>query len=107
MTPELKKQFKYLFVMRDAHRYYWFKYRKFCVNHAHEFDYDDWSLFAVSHYIIPDEMHDVGKYWARIYPYIKKLDMNTDLLSDTTKERLEKIVFVCEKLLNISPNPKF
>lgn len=105
MTKELKKEYNYLYTMRDAHRYYLFKFRSFCVNHAHEFDYDDWAVFARSHFIIAEEMHDVGKFWARVYPYIKKLDM--DKFPEDISERLEKIVFVCENILNISPNPKF
>lgn len=75
------------------------EFEKFVIGHVDEFDDQAWNMFCNIVSIIPSEMQKDIEFWRIMWPYISKVDCNSESFGFRTGMRLAMIQTICEDTL--------
>jgi hypothetical protein len=84
-SPETKKEFQ-----------------EYVTTNVQNFDGQAWDMFINLIDIIPDEMKQNVEFWKTVYPHIKKAAEGDNNFGIRAALRIEMIIIICEKDLNLS-----
>ncbi|MFA5366697.1 MAG: hypothetical protein WC333_02335 [Dehalococcoidia bacterium] len=84
-SPEAKKEFQ-----------------EYVITNVQNFDAQAWSMFSELTDIFPDEMKQDVEYWKTIHPHVKKAADCDDRFGLRAAMRIELILIVCKKDLNLT-----
>jgi len=78
------------------------KFHEFVLKHIKDFDNQAWSMFVEIVDFIPDELKPDIEFWKQVYPFSKKVDLDSSQLGLRPSMRIALLQVVCEKDLNIT-----
>lgn len=77
------------------------KFYDYTIENMNRFDDQSWDMYFNIVDIIPSEMEEDIEYWKRVYPLVKKVDVNSKSFNTRTTMRIAMVQSICENELKL------